>query len=193
MSQYAGVKSLDAEITLNLSDGTINLDYYSNGSLYNSNTSAVLKSDWRSASGRTRFKYALWWEYLKFVMPFALIFYLPAVTYLGSKGKLSQKFQYEHQKFLKWYCTNVDGIKTQYVAGRHDGTIVKFHVDTNIWFEYLLNGDYQKKIRKVSLLREYRPFLKHGKFEEIRQDGWNIVFEFSEPLKEGFCEIHYVR
>lgn len=194
MTRYAGVKSLDAEITLNLLDGNIVLDYThnSNGNPFESNRSATIYSEWKDASFPTRFIYVLWWEITHFVMIFGLIFYMPIMTWLGSRQMLSPETQYKHQKFLKWYYIQSEGIHVQRIAGKYDRKTILFHIDANVWLEYKLCGDYKDKVQKISLKRNFQLFKRFGVFNELRQNGWNVIFEFSEPPQHGSCKIFHI-
>lgn len=194
MTRYAGVKSLDAEITLNLLDGNISIDYTHNssGNPFESNRSATIYSEWKDAPFLTKFLYALWWEITHFVMPFGLIFYVPIMTWLGSRQMLSPESQYKHQKFLKWYYIQSSGIRVQRIAGKNDRKTVLFHIDANVWLEYNLCGDYRDKIKSISLKRNFQLFKRFGVFNELRQNGWNVIFEFTEPPQHGSCKIFHV-
>lgn len=187
-----GNKSLDAEIYIDLVKGDITFDYSSNAiaSPYNSNTSAVkldefgdlpLWEQWREGIRRT---------------PVIILFILynvvttPIVTWCMHRGYLKRKeWQVEHQKLLKWfYVDNLCG-KRQIIAGPLDQKFLRVWLQHNMWFEYNLDGDFKDMVTKISLVRHYDNLLMFGKYNKIRQDGWDIEFQFCDIPQTGKCTI----
>lgn len=194
MTFYSGVKSLDAEIIVDFIRGDIHMDYSLNslGSLYNSNTSMVLGSEWAGKSFLVKMQYILWGTLLILATP-TMVWYVPLSTFLFNKGFVkSPEAQYDHQNFMRWFWTNYRGIYERKMEGVLKDTILEFKLPHNLYVEYELEGDYQNKIKSVSLLRNFLRHKKFGTFWETRQDGWKLIFEFVDIPQWGSCIVRDV-
>lgn len=114
------------------------------------------------------------------------------VTPISHRGWLPHWFHYPYQAFLKWFFITFNGIYTEIYDGDLGSDHIRFQIPQNIWFGYELSGDYEKYITKVSFVRNYRRFKKYNMFDQLVQNGWLIVFEFSQPPKAGSCKVEYV-
>jgi hypothetical protein len=187
MTFYSGVKSLDAEITIDFAEGNIHMDYSRNhlGSPYNSNTSAVLDSEWDTMPQIEKLKVTLWISFMVFSLPCLLFVYQPLSTYLANHRTISAKAHYEHQAFLKYFYQYMGGIYKHIEEGDLKTTTCKFHLPHNLWMEYELHGEYQDKIKTISLRRRFLRKKRFGKYWETRQNGWDLIFEFTDIPRSG--------
>ena len=192
MKLYEGSKSLDAEITIDLVEGEVTMDYSLNkhGCVFDSNTSVVLESEWRKR--RTlpiAIKRALFW-YIVFPAKFAMPFIQTGYTFLHSIG-FKKEWQYKYQNFLKWMYSN-EYIHEKVVSGEIRSQSITFWMEKNIWMEYTLSEEYSEKIKYIYLLRHFETGYLFGKYREVRQNGWDLVFSFTEPPKRGSCKVRHV-
>jgi hypothetical protein len=194
MTRYAGVKALDAEIILNLVEGTVTMDYSLNklGNPLQSNFGAVLESEWKSQSLLTRLLYILRVTGLLLIHPF-FAFVIVLFTFLTERKLITNpKWQYNYQRFYAWIDSNIDGKWEQSQTGALKDTRLTFPIWSNLFLEYELTGDYKDKIKSISLLRNFQTHWRFDKFKEITQKGWNVVFEFTDPPQSGSCTVWYV-
>lgn len=193
MTLYPGTKSINAEIILDFIAGTVTMDYSLNkfGSPY-LNITTRNNSEWREAKTLTKLRYGIQ-EFFCFI---ALVLFMPIMTTMTilveNKIIKSPKLQYHCQNILRWCIEHSIGTMQQSREGILKDVILKFRIPINIWFSYKLSGEYQDKIKSISLLRNYITFVRFGKFREEQQDGWNIVFEFTDPPQHGSATITYV-
>jgi hypothetical protein len=193
MGIYAGNKSLDAEITLDFIEREIQMDYSLNdyGNKYNSNTSVKLNDQWLKIPKRERLPYVIKDLILScIVVPVYLL--MPVFTELNQRKITGFKTQYNWQKFLKWFFSNLTGTYQKSHTGPLNGTLLEFKLPLNIWVEYNLTGDYQKYIKSISLKRNLIDHMRYGRFPRQVQKGWKVVFEFVEPPKDGSCGITHL-
>lgn len=194
MTAYAGTKSHDAEITLDFISKSVTMDYSLNkyGSPYNSNDTVNIRNSFKEQPfftkcfevGKVGFKFILF-------MPTALM--MPVTTFLVEHQWLTNStFQYYYQKHLKFVMSGLAGVSEQSVNGLAKGTTISFHMSRNVWFEYLLDGDYQNQIKSISLKRSMYKHYLYGFYPCYRQLGWDAVFEFKEIPKDGSCSIKYI-
>lgn len=194
MTLYPGTKSLDAEITLNFFDGNIVMDYSLNkfGSLYESNTSTILESEWQSASKILKSIYIIWLGVLGLAL-FAVVIIVTIMTFLSyHRFVTNHKIQYYYQSYLKFFYSNLKGTSEQSFDGLLHQNQLTFTIPTNLWIEYELTGEYQSKIKSISLLRNFVDKKRFGRFKEKIQHGWKVVFEFTDIPQSGSCIIKYV-
>lgn len=195
MTHYAGNKSLDAEIVMDFVTGDITMDYSLNkmGSSYSSNRSAILNSEWRELPLKIRLKYAAIVTFLSSMGVLVVGLYTLIFITLSNVGVIKDpKTQYEHQELMRKFYSYLAGTYEQYYEGKLSDSVLTFVVPNNLWIKYELTDEYLKKIKSISLLRN---FLKHKRFgisSELKQDGWKMVFEFIEPPSSGSCTIKYV-
>lgn len=195
MGKYFGNKSLDAEIILSFVMGEVTMDYSLNKFGYpNNSNSVVMNSEWRNQPFSVKIK-CMMLDTLLFVgrifgataFPMSLFARLTEMKLLKDP-----KWSYKHQKFLKWYFTNLNGIRQQSHSGELKNLVLMFTIPDNLWVDYELEGEYKEKIKSISLLRNFTVFYRYGRFKEIRQNGWNVVFEFISEPSQGSCVIKYV-
>jgi len=176
MNAYKALKSIDAEIILDLERGKAIFDYSLNkyASPLDSNHSCYLSKE--------RINESWIWIKIKSILSFIYIFCIS--DFVAGFVNYFPKYQYTHQKLLKLTNLNVCGMIEEAEYGEQKTNKIKFHINNNIWFDYTLEGDYKDQIKKVSLLRHFvrKSF---GRFIKHRQDGWDVIFEFKEPPKHG--------
>jgi hypothetical protein len=189
MAHYAGVKALDAEITLDFDTKKVTMDYSLNkfGSPYSSNNTTVLHSTFKHAPLRERLV-----ERVKCAGYFALAIPVltcsPIHTFLSVHNILNNAWvDYNYQKLLKNILVMTEGLSEQRKTGELFESKLTFSMPHNLWFEYELDGEYQDKIKSISLKRKFITRYTYGKYPHQRQVGWNVIFEFTEPPKSGSC------
>jgi hypothetical protein len=192
MSRYAGLKSLDAEIDLDLVLGEIRMDYSLSKIPAIDSSSLILDSEWRALPIVTKLKYAAFMIFLLAAsLPVGILMLF--MTIASENGKITDSnIQYKYQNFLRWYALSINGLSEQLQEGQLRDTVLEFNIQRNVWFEYKLTGDYQEKVKKISLRRRFISFKRYGIFSETRQVGWKVIFEFTEPPQSGKCLIRYV-
>lgn len=196
MSIYSGNKSLDAEIKLNFIDRTITMDYSLNkfGNPYSSNHSVILNNSCKKQPILTRIKCAVI-GIVASIISIPVFSFMPIMTFMTEHdiiGENSKNFQYKVQRMYRYVLVHSRGIYEQSHSGKLNGNILAFHIPNNLWVSYELDGEYEEHIKSVSLSRN---FVKHkigGEFDCLKQNGWNIIFEFITPPESGSCYIEYV-
>lgn len=194
MTLYAGTKSFDAEIILNFIEGSVTMDYTLNkyGNFFESNTSTVLESEFKSKSVSVKLIYLLWNFILLLANPLVLCGMI-SMGFLGNKKIITNpKIQYYWQCYLKFFYSNLNGIDEQSHEGKLYENKLTFTIPNNLWLEYELKGEYQNKIKSISLLRNIVNRKQFGKFHKRMQRGWKVVFEFIEPPQNGSVKIVYL-
>lgn len=158
----------------------------------NSNRSVCIDDDvWNGLSSIEKLKYGIpnFLFFIITIVPFAVFQIVFTVEQkIGIVGKTAQ---YEYQKLLKWYYVKLSGIWIQTKSGEYNDRVLTFTVPNNLWIEYYMTEDYQRYVTSVSLIRNFVDYLRGGRFPCRKQQGWNVVFKFSEPPKNGLCSIKY--
>jgi hypothetical protein len=194
MTLYAGTKSLDAEIILNFIEGSVMMDYTLNklGSCFESNTSVTVESEFKTKPITLKLIYLIWLSVLLLASPL-VAFGMMIMGFLGNHKIITNpKIQYYYQTYLKFFYSNLQGTDEQSHNGKLYENKIKFTIPNNLWIEYELTGEYQNKIKSISLLRNIVNRKHFGKFHKKIQRGWNVVFEFIEPPQNGSVKIVYV-
>ena len=194
MTDYTGAKSLDAEIILDLESGTVEMDYSLNkfGNPYSSNNSVITESEFKNLDKKQKNKWAFR-STLYAIFTVALLIEQVFFVNLTNKGYIKNKnYQIEFQKLLREGMINAGYSEEQSVTGSLNDTKHVFHIPSNLWLKYELDGDYQTLIKKISLKRHMRYVKRFGTFRELRQHGWDVIFEFISPPSKGGCFIEYV-
>jgi len=194
MTRYAGVESLDAEIILDLIKGEVTMDYTLNrfGRPLDSNHSVTVNSQWRTFPWRTRLKYAFLDVVVLSFGAISLILIIPlASTLFNLKIITSEKMHYDYQNFLNWYFSHKYGVFEISQEGPLNSNKLVFLIPTNIGWEYELSGEYKEKIKTISFLRNFIKHKRYGISPELKQDGWQVLFEFIEPPQSGSCLVKY--
>ena len=192
MTKYVGLKSLDAEITLDFLTKNIVMDYSLNklGSDADSNSSVTLRNELDQKCFEEKVYYCVRSIILGSIYSVFVTVAMPIMTALSHFELLtSAKWHIWYQTTLKKLAISVSGVMIQ----RHDGelkdTKLQFRISNNLFFEYKLEGDYQDKVSKISLTRRIVTEKMFGEFIKERQRGWYVTFEFTEPPTNGSCEI----
>lgn len=193
MTTYAGNKSLDAEIYLDLKSGEMTMDYSMNkfGDPYNSNYCCTKNDFKKEPFSVILFEYLSIFPYSLFLISY-MAFLVPLIAFAYSKNLIKTKnFQIEHQRLLKTLVTKVRGSYIQEVMGPIKSYIIGFVIPHNLFIQYTLDGDFEKYVSSISLKRNMEKSLFRGKYEIISQRGWAIEFEFIQPPQNGTCKIIY--
>jgi hypothetical protein len=193
MSTYFGNRALDSEVFIDFSNNTFVLDYsLNNGNVFDSSYSVTKSSEFETSEYTTR-KY---WELSS--AGFALFYtffykYMAAlVTYLVNKNIItSNRVKLYHQSMMRDLFIIISGFHEETVTGYLGSAQKQFIIPTNVYIEYLLDGDYKKYITKISLTRRFVTTYRHGKFKEELQMGWLVTFDFSEIPVKGSLVIKY--
>jgi hypothetical protein len=189
MAEYAGVKALDAEITLDFDTKKVTMDYSLNkfGSPYSSNTTTVLHSTFKHLPLRKKLmEHARCAGYCFLTLP--VLACSPIHTFLSTHNIVNNAwFDYNYQKLLKHVVVATEGISEQSKSGELFEPMLVFSMPNNLWFEYELDGEYQDKIKSISLKRKFITRYTYGKYPHQRQVGWNVIVEFTDIPKSGSC------
>ena len=84
------------------------------------------------------------------------------------------------------------GFNEETKRGELETNVLFFNIPNNLYFEYELLGDYSHEIKNIKLERRFVKVLTPVK-EKIKQDGWCIIFNFTNPPKHGECKIVYTK
>ena len=194
MTNYAGVKALDAEITLDFDTKKVTMDYSLNkfGSPYASNNSTVLNSTFKDLSLHKKLlSHVKCIGYIFLSIP--VLACSPIHTFLSTHNIVNNAWiDYNYQKLMKHVVIETEGINEQIKSGELFEPTLIFSMPHNLWFEYELDGEYQEKIKSVSLKRKFITRYTYGKYPHQRQVGWNVIFEFTESPKSGSCILRSV-
>ena len=191
MAIYSGLKSLDAEITIDFSDSTISMDYTNNPSnSFDSNHAATLLSDWENSSFSRKLPFVIVSVATIFFRAIIFPFYMFLSTTLQGKGLLkSQKFMYFDQK-LRCFVAEYT-----YSRGKYE-RIIKIEKETetlwltsNLYFEYEISESARDHILQIKIVRHYDHFYRYSKFHEIRQNGWDLIFTFNAIPENGYISV----
>lgn len=190
---YSGTKSVDAEIVINFSNNSVVMDYSNNekGAEGNSDYGLYYESEWKTLPVPVRLKQAFITTFALFVERLILPFIVVTVTLLQSNGYLlSEKHQYAMQQLRKWFCVNKLG--TVEIIQRITSTNTVIHIPHNLWVQYELSDNASKYIQEIRLIRHFDNFYRFGKYHEIRQNGWDIVFIFTTLPENSLVSVRYV-
>jgi hypothetical protein len=195
MALYSGDKALDAEIFLDLETGKLTMDYSLNekGSDYSSSTSCELKDEFSKLSKWTRVK-----EISKRLPTTAFficycISTMPIITFLLKHKIITNKnYQIEHQLLLKKMFSDNILVHQKIKEGALREPIIVFGFSHNVWMSYKLEGEYQKEIKSIALKRHFQKVKLYGIYEQVRQNGWDLIFEFHHTPKSGSCIVESV-
>jgi len=191
MTEYAGAKSLDAEITLDFIKKTVSMDYTLNsfGSPLDSNRSVQIDNSFRNLLFHEQVieLFIAMMIYWCICIPISVMI-MPVIT-MCTEYKLitNSNSHYAYQKLLKYVYVSKSGIYEQTKTGKLVEPIITFTISNNIWSEYELDGEYQEKIKSISLKRHLITHYMFGKYKRTRQDGWDVIFEFTNPPQSGSC------
>jgi len=185
---HKGLKSTDAEIILDLEKGQAIFDYSLNKfQEYDSNSSCLLHEEGTKKAIFFRNMRILFFPVWLSVLTILII----PLSWYGIFSNKHPKYQYRYQKMLKNYHEMRGGIVEESIIGKQESKQIKFVLPCNIWFEYKLDGDFNLKIKKISLLRRFVKTEHLGITSHI-QSGWNLIFEFKESPDYGNVVVRYL-
>jgi hypothetical protein len=189
MTEYSGAKSLDAEITLDFLKKNLVMDYTLNqfGNPHDSNTSTILNDTFRILPWSVRLAEALVSTCTMFIA-IPVLAVSPIHTFCTEYGLITNPMiHYKYQQLLKYTMIHTRWMAEQSKDGELFEPRLLFNLQNNIWFEYELDGEYQDKIKTISLKRRFMKFYRFGKYPREQQVGWSVIFEFTEIPKSGSC------
>lgn len=190
MTEYIGERSHDAEIVVDFFKKSVTMDYTLNkrGSPHNSNSSVVLSDKLRSMAFTRQIYEGTRSGFIFFGVTIPVLLVMPVMTSLTEhKIITSGKIHYLYQQILKYGIVNTRGLVEQSKEGALFQPNVSFKINNNMWFEYELDGEYQDKIKTISLKRNFIKILVFGKYPKVQQSGWNVIFEFNGIPQSGSC------
>lgn len=199
MGKYIGKKHLDAEMEIDLEKGIVIMDYTLNKFQADPEDSSNSFFNFDKIQVH---EVPLLVEIAKIIRE--TVFRIAARVM--SHERYRNKLQMQWQQFLKERHENQTGINEYTVEGQFDSKKLIYHLDTNLWFEYELEGDYKNKIQRILLKRRFVKNTINGRMYDlegnyikdcsgekmITQDGWNLIFEFKGIPIYGSCVIRYV-
>jgi hypothetical protein len=113
---------------------------------------------------------------------------MPIMTYCTEYKLITNpNIHYSYQKLLKYTFAGTKGIIEETKTGKLFEPMLTFTISNNIWTEYELDGEYQEKIKSISLKRHLITHYVFGKYKSCRQNGWDVIFEFTDPPQSGSC------
>jgi hypothetical protein len=189
MTEYSGAKSLDAEITLDFLKKNITMDYTLNefGNPHNSNTSTIIHDAFQELPFRMKLAESLV-SGATLLCGSPLLLLSPFHTFcVEHKIITNPVYHYKYQQVLKYIMIHTRWMAEQSKSGELLEPILTFNLQNNIWFEYELDGEYQDKIKTISLKRRFIKKYLFGKYPREQQVGWSVIFEFTEIPKSGSC------
>jgi hypothetical protein len=195
IGRYSGVKSLDAEITVDFIAKHVRMDYSRNytSDWTNSNSSRPINVlQWNTMPRWTRLSALIILAYLPTLIAIPYFLYQPFHHIWVKLFGITESGQYEHQEFLRYVQTILHGTVEVTKEGPMKEPSLTFILLNNLWLEYELEGDYQTHIESISLVRNFITHYKMGKFKFITQRGWKLIFTFIEPPQSGSCLVRYI-
>lgn len=185
MSTYIGDKSLDAEVSINLVEGKIIMDYSLN-QFFNpcDNYSYSTKKKLPIIKKIEILLKDIWSVYYSLIYCFVFYAHIFVLTILR---KDSQYWYQKHQKNLNLIVT---GMKIIEKSGASSESIT-YQLDKNLWFEYELFGEYREKIKSISLKRHIITVVWQG-ISRKKQEGWIVEFKFISAPQDGKLILRYV-
>ncbi len=192
--KYEGKGSMDSEMFIDLNKGTIKFDYSlnkcqddlldSNNSFFDFNNNIDYDVE---TSFITKIKKVL---YLYKLLIITLLYRYSVIFNRKIKWN-GQDIAYAHQEANIHYIIDRFGISEYTFEGRHNSKEIIYHLSSNLWFEYELEGDYKEKVISLELKRRFvRNIHKVGISDQ--QDGWNLVLKFRGIPMHGKCIIRYL-
>lgn len=195
MTEYSGDKAFDAEMFIDLQTGELTMDYTLNttADILDSNSGVTLKNEFREQPRKI-----IILENIR-----SMIIMLFSVIYLGitmpllvrgfHKGWIKNKnYQIEHQKLLKYMFSNCRGTDFEIIDAPIKEHVLTVHLNNNMWISYKLEGDFETEIKTIALKRSFKKTMIYGKYERIRQNGWDLIFEFNKPPQTGKCIVEHL-
>jgi hypothetical protein len=172
------------------------MDYTSNlfGYNGNSNSSVKYKSDWKHAPLKLRLKYGLISTLVLFGRGFTVVgIYFLVSTWIFNTGKITNpKLMYYDQKFRAWLQMYGSAFGMHEEIQKIESPVVKFHLSNNLYLEYEISEEARKHIQSIKLLRHMHNFYRYNRWHEIRQNGWDLVFEFNRIPDNSYVGVKHL-
>lgn len=193
--KYIGNHSVDAELELDFEGGVINMDYtnsFYRGCTLDSNRMLTLESK-RLVSKPLTVLYDVFNITIIYIFLSGLLTTIKMIVERLFNG-LWKKYdlQYYYQYAMKELVFMYRGFNEETKRGELETNTLCFNIPNNLYFEYELLGDYSHEIKNIKLERRFVKVLTPVR-EKIKQDGWSIVCNFTNPPKHGECKIIYTR
>lgn len=192
MALYHGGKSLDAEICIDLKTNKIVMDYSLNAvaSPYESNTSAVLKDDFKKLPRTEKIKhFAVQIPVFAFFLAYMTVT-VPLITTAYKYNLIkNHEYQLEHQRLMRDLFINGIHSYVDVYEGPLDSKTLTFMIPNNLWVHYTLEGDYNTELIAVNLKRNFVHRKKFGIYDQVIQRGWKVVFDFENIPQSGKCTL----
>lgn len=195
-SHFIGSKSLDAEIYINFSDNSITMDYSKNNDdtslLLDSNHSISYYGEWLDYPLTLRLKQSAKTVAILFlIFPiFMPIYTLVSTLFLNSRFGTGPSWHYADQRFKKWAYVNVRGLDE--IITKIDSSCVKVHIPNNLYLAYEMSDDAAAKVISIRLVRSFLNHYRYGFSHEIRQSGWDLIFDFNGVPENSFVSVKYI-
>lgn len=185
---------MDSEMFIDLTKGTIKFDYS-----LNKYQDDLLSSNQSFFDFNNNVDYDIETSFIKRIKTFLFIYKLLIITLLYRYSVIFNRkitcegkdIAYAHQEANIHYIIDRFGTSEYTFDGRHNSKEITYHLTSNLWFEYELEGDYRDKIKSIELKRRFvRNIHKVGISDQ--QDGWNLSFRFKGIPMYGKCIIRYL-
>ncbi len=194
MTKYIGKRSMDSEMFIDLEKGTVLFDYTlnkfqddllsSNQSFFNFNNNVDYDTD-------TSLKSFLRMKISDNKARLIHLLYIISVKYKFKLKWDGRDIAYANQEATINYIKRHYGISEYTFEGQHNSNILTYHLTSNLWFEYELEGDYRDKIKNIELKRRFvRNIHENGISDQ--QDGWDLIFNFGGIPMHGKYIIRYL-
>jgi len=196
LREYIGSHHLDAEIHIDFSDRNITMDYSKNEDndsfSLGSNNGVVYDNKWLLIPYKERLIQATKFVMVMlFISPVIFPFYvLFGTLFLNSRFGSHPQLHYLDQRIKKWVYLNMTGLYE--VIRKVDDSRIVIPVPNNLWIEYEISDAAAEKITGVHLMRRFLNYYRYGMSHEIRQDGWEMIFEFSEVPPDSYVSVKYI-
>lgn len=191
---YLGKRSMDSEMFIDLEKGTIKFDYS-----LNKYQQDLLSSNQSFFDFNNNIDYDVETSLITKIKTFLSIYklliihllYRYSVTFNRKIKWGGQDIAYVHQEAQINHIITHFGTSEYTFEGRHTSKEIIYHLSSNLWFEYELEGDYRDKVKSIELKRRFvRNIHKFGISDQ--QDGWNLILNFRGIPMHGKCIIRYL-
>jgi len=115
------------------------------------------------------------------------------MTYLTEKGILKNKqWSIQHQKINRVLSEAAFGK----IVYKKEGLLLENNLIVwlphNMWLQYSLEGEYKAECITISFTRHLKKRIVADKYEQVKQDGWDLTFSFNKPPQQGSCTVEYL-
>ena len=194
MTKYEGKRSMDAEMLIDLEKGTVLFDYTlnkfqddllsSNQSFFDFNNNVDYDTD-------TSLKSFLRMKISDNKARLIHLLYIISVKYNLKLKWEGRDIAYANQEVTINFLRTHYGTSEYTFEGQHNSNILTYHLTSNLWFEYELEGDYRDKIKNIELKRRFVRNVHEVGISD-QQDGWDLIFKFHGIPMHGKCIIRYL-